>query len=99
MSGTLRAYLTSDLATPHAGLRRLSRVRHVMNITDVGHMTSDADEGEDKMELGARREGKSPWELARYYEDAFFLSTAEVNILRPHIVCRATEHIDDTAST
>lgn len=92
--GHLRAYLTSDLlrrTLDYAGYH----VRHVMNITDVGHMTSDADEGEDKMELGARREGKSPWELARYYEDAFFLSTAEVNILRPHIVCRATEHIDE----
>lgn len=91
--GHLRAYLTSDLlrrTLEYAGYS----VRHVMNITDVGHMTSDADEGEDKMELGARREGKSPWELARYYEDAFFQSTGEVNILRPHVVCRATEHID-----
>lgn len=91
--GHLRAYLTSDLlrrSLEYAGYR----VRHVMNITDVGHMTSDADEGEDKMELGARREGKSPWELARYYEEAFFQATAEVNILRPHVVCRATEHID-----
>lgn len=91
--GHLRAYLTGDLlrrTLEYAGYS----VRHVMNITDVGHMTSDADEGEDKMELGARREGKSPWELARYYEDAFFRATAEVNILRPHVVSRATEHID-----
>ncbi|MEI7832245.1 MAG: cysteine--tRNA ligase [bacterium] len=91
--GHLRAYLTSDLlhrTLTYAGYH----VRHAMNITDVGHMTSDADEGEDKMELGARREGKSPWELARYYEDAFFRAIAEINILRPHIVCRATEHID-----
>ena len=92
--GHLRAYLTSDLlrrTLNYAGYR----VRHVMNITDVGHMTSDADEGEDKMELGARREGKSPWELARYYEDAFFHAIAKVNILRPHVVCRAAEHIDE----
>ena len=91
--GHLRAYLTSDLlrrTLEYAGYH----VRHVMNITDVGHMTSDADEGEDKMEVGARREGKSPWELARYYEEAFFRAIAEVNILRPHVVCRASEHID-----
>jgi len=92
--GHLRSYTTSDL------LRRVLeragyRVGHVMNVTDVGHMTSDADEGEDKLEVGARREGKSPWEIARFYEEHFFNAISQVNILRPHVVCRATEHIEE----
>ena len=91
--GHIRAYTNSDV------LRRTLEymgydVRHVMNVTDVGHMTSDADEGEDKLELGARREGRSPWEIARHYEDHFFRTIERVNILRPHVICRATEHIE-----
>ena len=90
--GHIRAYTNSDV------LRRTIEymgygVRHVMNVTDVGHMTSDADEGEDKLELGARREGRSPWEIARHYEDHFFRTIERVNILKPHVICRATEHI------
>src|SRR5512142_2751520 len=68
--GNLRTYIFEDL------LRRTLefngyQVKHVMNITDVGHLTSDADEGEDKMETAARREGKSAWDLAKYYTEAF----------------------------
>ncbi len=75
-------------------LRRFGyTVKHVMNITDVGHLSSDADEGDDKMVLAMKREGKSPWDIARFYEDAFFKDCAELNIKRPDVVCRATEHI------
>ena len=70
-------------------------VQHVMNVTDVGHLQSDADEGEDKMLVAARREKKSPWDVARFYEDQFFRHTAMLGIKHPSIVCRATDHIDD----
>ena len=69
------------------------RVRHVMNITDVGHLTSDADTGEDKMEKGARRTGKTAWEIARLYTDAFVADTKLLNIEDPAVLCRATDHI------
>ena len=66
-----------------------------MNVTDVGHLTSDEDSGEDKFDKSARREGKTPEEIARFYENAFFADSAKLNILRPQIICRATEHIAD----
>jgi len=70
-------------------------VRHVMNVTDVGHLTSDEDTGEDKLEKGARAEGKTPEEIARFYEAAFWQDADKLNILRPHVVCHATEHIPE----
>jgi cysteinyl-tRNA synthetase len=70
-------------------------VKHQMNITDVGHLTSDADEGEDKMIKAMRREGKSVWEIAKFYTDAFFKDMDRLNIKRPDIVTPATEHIQD----
>ncbi len=70
-------------------------VTHVMNITDVGHLTSDADEGEDKMEKGAKREGLTVWDIAKKYEKEFFDTMNSVNVLRPDIICRATEHIKE----
>lgn len=70
-------------------------VLHVMNITDVGHLTSDSDEGEDKMEKGAAREGLSVWEIAKKYEAEFFITMDALNVLRPNVVARATEHITD----
>jgi cysteinyl-tRNA synthetase len=90
--GNLRTYLFEDV------LRRVLefngyRVKHVMNITDVGHLTSDADSGEDKMEKGSRRTGKSAWELAGLYTDAFRQDLRALNILEPHIWCKATDHI------
>lgn len=93
-TGNFRAYIFADT------LRRVFEylgyeVYQVMNITDVGHLTTDDDLGEDKLEAGARREGKTPEEIARFYEAAFFQDAAKLNILRPHIVCRATEHISD----
>lgn len=92
--GNLRTYIFEDI------LRRVLtyfgyEVKHVMNITDVGHLTSDADTGEDKMLVGARREGKIVWEIARFYEKAFFDGLQELNIWPPHVTCRATEHIPD----
>ncbi len=68
-------------------------VRHVQNVTDVGHLASDGDEGEDKMEKGAKKYGKTVWEVAKFYEDHFFKTMDTLNILRPTVSCRATEHI------
>ncbi len=68
-------------------------VKEVMNVTDVGHLTSDADEGEDKMEKGAAREGISVWDIAKKYEEEFFDTMDALNVARPNIVCRATEYI------
>jgi cysteinyl-tRNA synthetase len=68
-------------------------VKRVMNITDVGHLVSDADEGEDKLEKGAQREGKSAWEVAKVYSDDFFEGMQELNLLQPSIYAKATEHI------
>ncbi|KKR26068.1 MAG: hypothetical protein UT58_C0023G0008 [Microgenomates group bacterium GW2011_GWC1_39_7b] len=92
--GHLKKYIGDDV------LKRVLitngyEVKHVMNITDVGHLTSDADEGDDKLEKGAKEKGMSVYELARFFEDYFFKSTAAVNIQRPNIVARATEHIEE----
>ena len=92
--GNLRTYLFVDL------LRRVLEadgyaVRHVENITDVGHLTSDADEGEDKMERGARLQGKTAWEIAAYYTEAFREDLRRLQILEPTVWCRATDHIPE----
>ena len=67
----------------------------VMNITDVGHLTSDADEGEDKLEKGAKREGKTAWQIAAYYTKEFLKSMKDLNILDPDVIAKATDHISD----
>ncbi len=90
--GNLRTYLFEDF------LKRVLlydgfEVDHVMNITDVGHLTSDEDEGEDKIELGARREGKTAREIADFYEAAFRRDLERLNILAPNIYCKATDNI------
>lgn len=72
-----------------------NNVKWVMNITDVGHMTSDEDTGEDKMEKGAKREGLTVWEIADKYIAQFVDSMDLLNISKPDVLCRATEHIDD----
>ena len=92
--GNLRTYIFEDVlkkSLEYVGYK----VTHVMNVTDVGHLQSDADTGEDKMEVGAKRENKSPLEIARFYEDMFFEDCKKLLIERPTIVCRATEHIED----
>ena len=64
-----------------------------MNITDVGHLTGDGDDGEDKLEKSARETGRSVWDIAKFYTDAFFHDYDSLNIIRPTIVCPATQHI------
>ena len=91
--GNLRAYLFMD------NLRRVLKyngynLKHVMNITDVGHLVSDADEGEDKMMKAAKRENKNPFEIAEFYMNAFLTDIDKLNVDRPEIIARATEHID-----
>ena len=92
--GNMRTYVFEDLL--RRALEMLGyRVKHVMNVTDVGHLTSDADEGEDKMIVAMRREGKSARDIAQFYTDAFFRYADLLNIKRPHVTCKATEHIAD----
>ncbi len=90
--GHLRKYVMDDVLVRvlrHHGFE----VKHVQNITDVGHLVSDDDEGEDKMEKGARKYGQTAWVLARKFEKYFFDSMDRMNVLRPTLSCRATEHI------
>lgn len=91
--GNLRTYVFEDIlkrALVHLGNYE---VKHVMNVTDVGHLTDDADSGEDKMEKGAAREGKTVWEIAQFYWDAFRNDIARLNIIEPTIWCKATDEI------
>ncbi len=92
--GNLRAYVFNDILRRVLELNGYA-VSHVMNITDVGHLTSDADEGEDKMTKGAAREGKSVWDVAKFYENEFFADANRLGLLRPTTVCKATDHISD----
>ncbi len=71
------------------------QVKWVMNITDVGHLTSDADEGEDKLEKGARREGKSAWQIAEFYTHAFLEGMQQLAITMPDQLPKATDHIPE----
>ncbi len=90
--GNFRAYIFMDT------LRRVLQyngynLKHVMNITDVGHLESDGDEGEDKMEKAAKKENKDPYEIAKYYSDIFFRDMGRLNIQTPEIISKATDHI------
>ena len=90
--GNLRAYVFADI------LKRMLTasgylVKHIMNITDVGHLTSDADTGEDKMEKGSAREGKSVWDVAKFYTEAFLRDAEKLNIIPPMKYTRATDFI------
>ena len=90
--GNFRAYIFSDT------LRRVLKyngykVNSVMNLTDVGHLTSDADTGEDKMEKAARKEGKDPYEIAKFYTDAFLVDYDRLNLQRPTVITKATDNI------
>ena len=92
--GNLRTYVFMDI------VRRVLRydgykLKGVMNITDVGHLLSDGDTGEDKMELAAKKQQKSPYEIAAYYTDVFFKDIAALNIGKPEIIAKATDHIQD----
>ena len=92
--GNMRTYVFGDLLRRALAFNGY-KVRHVMNITDVGHLTSDADTGEDKMEEGARRAGKTAWEIAEFYTGVFQEDMRRLNILEPDTWCRATDHIDE----
>ena len=92
--GNLRSYIMEDILEKYLRYSGYN-VKRVMNITDVGHLTSDADEGEDKMLKGAKREHKSVMEIAKYYTDAFFSDCAKLNIKTPDVVEPATNCIDD----
>ncbi|MDQ5962746.1 MAG: cysteinyl-tRNA synthetase [Patescibacteria group bacterium] len=93
--GNLRAYVFADV------LRRMFvqsgfSVKHVINITDVGHLVGDGDMGEDKLETGAKREGKTAWDIAKFYTDAFFVDLDALNIPRDaYLFPRATENIPE----
>ena len=92
--GNLRSYIMEDILEKYLRYAGYP-VKRVMNITDVGHLTSDADEGEDKMLKGARREHKTVMEIAQFYTDAFFSDCAKLHIKRPDVVEPATNCIDD----
>ena len=92
--GNFRTYVFVD------SLRRMFKyngynLEHVMNITDVGHLTSDADTGEDKMEKAARKEGKNPFEIADFYTKAFMEDMQKLNIDMPNIISKATDNIEE----
>jgi len=92
--GNLRTYIFEDI------LKRVLeyngyKVKHIMNITDVGHLTSDADTGEDKMEVGAKREKKTAWQIADFYSQAFKKDIKELNIKSPTLWAKATDHIKE----
>ena len=92
--GNFRAYIFEDTLKRVLQSNGLE-VKHVLNITDVGHLTSDADTGEDKMELGARREKRSVWQIAEQYTNQFFADLEKLNVLQPSIVCRASDHVNE----
>ncbi len=92
--GNMRSYIFMDM------LRRVLKyngyhLKHVMNITDVGHLVSDADEGEDKMMKTAKQTQKTPWEIAEYYTGIFMKDLGELNIEKPEFIPKATEHISE----
>jgi cysteinyl-tRNA synthetase len=92
--GNLRTYIFEDILRRALEFNGYS-VKHVMNITDVGPLTSDADTGEDKMKKNSRRTGKTAWEIAEFYTQAFKDDLRRLNILDPKIWCRATDHIPE----
>jgi len=96
--GNFRTYITSDLLL--RTLRFLGyQVDFIMNLTDVGHLTGDnlgdADTGEDRMEKSAKREGKTVWDIAQFYTDAFTADFQALNLVKPRVFCKATDHIKE----
>jgi len=92
--GHMRTYVNNDVlkrALTYLGYK----VSHVMNVTDVGHLSGDDDSGEDKMEKGAKKYGKTVWDVAKFYTEFFFKTTDALNIIRPNVVCNATEHVGE----
>ncbi len=95
--GNLRSYIMEDILEKYLRFTGLD-VKRVMNITDVGHLTSDGDTGDDKMLKGAKREKKTVMEIAKFYTDAFFADCAKLNIKTPDVIAPATGCIDDFIS-
>ncbi len=92
--GNLRTYVSQDIMK-RMFLANGYKVLHIMNITDVGHLTSDADDGEDKMEKGSLREGKSVWDIASFYTNQFLMDVKDLNILPPTKYTPATSYIKE----
>jgi len=92
--GNFTAYVYWDLLIRVLRLNGWKEKR-VLNITDVGHLTSDADDGEDKMEKGARREGKTVWEVAQMYMDDYLANFRKLGLIEPYAICRATDFIEE----
>ncbi len=96
--GNLRTYVFEDVLRRVLALNGY-QVKHVMNITDVGHLLSDGDLGEDKVEMSARLQGKSAWDLAEHYANAFKEDLQRLHVLEPTIWARATDHIQEQIET
>ena len=92
--GNLRAYIFMDLLSKTLRTDGY-KLKHVMNITDVGHLTSDADEGEDKMQKAAKAQNKDPYEIAKVYTEAFLNDIDSLNVKRPDMIVKATDHIPE----
>ena len=92
--GNLRTYIMEDILEKTLRFIGLN-VTRVMNITDVGHLTSDADTGDDKMVNSAKKENKTVLDIARFYTEAFFKDREKLNIKKPDIVSAATNNIDE----
>ena len=92
--GNLRSFFVAD-TLKRAFLYNNYKVKHIINITDVGHLSDDGDEGEDKLEKGAKREGKTVWEVAEYYTKSFIDDYDALNIIRPDQFTKATDHIQE----
>lgn len=89
-----RKYVTDDILKRVLTVNGF-KVNHVQNVTDVGHLVSDADEGEDKLEKGATKQGKTVWEVAEFFTKNFYDSMDKLNIIRPDAICKATDHIKE----
>ena len=92
--GNMKAFLFMDFLK-RALIYLDYKVKNVMNITDVGHLVSDADDGDDKMVTTAKKANKTPWEIAEIYTNAFYEDLHKLNIQKPNIVCKASEHIKE----
>lgn len=92
--GNLRSYIFADILKRTLKYNNY-KVKHVINITDVGHLTSDSDEGEEKLEKGARREKKTVWQIADMYTEAFKKDLEQLNIIQPSIWAKATDNIEE----
>ena len=96
--GNFRTYVVADILARLLGYNSY-QVRYAMNITDVGHLTGDnsgnADLGGDRMEESAKKEGKTAWDIAKFYTDAFLNDMDRLNIRRPWMMPKATDHIEE----